>query len=115
MKLAVPTNNGLEVAEHFGRCKLYICYNEKGQEVCNFKNTSSHMGGKGLPPDVLKGHGVDILLCKDLGPNAVRLCNEAGIIVYKDASATDIKKIIKDYLSGNLVKAGLNSACENHQ
>lgn len=115
MKIAVPTNDGKTVAEHFGRCEFYSCYNEKGEEVVGFKNISSHMGGKGLPPEVLKENGVNILLCKDLGPNAVKLCSEAGIIAYKDVNATTIKKIIKDYLAGVLTKADLDSACESHK
>lgn len=115
MKIAVPTNDGKMVAEHFGRCDSYSCYDEKGEKNGTFTNTSTHMGGKGLPPEVLKENGVSILLCKDLGPNAVKLCAEAGIITYKDVDASTIEKIIKDYLSGILLKADLNSACESHK
>ena len=115
MKIAVPTNEGELVAEHFGRCMFYACFDGDGNSIGRFENTSSHMGGKGLPPEVLRKNKADILLCKDLGPNAVRLCDEAGIVVYKDAEATTIQKIILDYLSGNLVKADSNSGCESHQ
>jgi predicted Fe-Mo cluster-binding NifX family protein len=115
MKIAVPTNDGKMVAEHFGRCESYSCCNEEGRKIGEFKNTSSHMGGKGLPPEVLKANKVNILLCKDLGPNAVKLCAEAKIVVFKDVDATTVTKIIKDYLSNNLLRADSSSACENHK
>src|SRR4030043_1463062 len=86
MKIAIPTDNkkGLEdtVAYHFGRCQTYTFLNEKGEVVEIIDNASEHMGGIGLPPELMKKHGADILLCKDLGPRALDLCQELGIEVY---------------------------------
>lgn len=86
MKIAVPTNDkrGLEaeVAEHFGRCQTYTFVNEKGALIDIIDNTSRHMGGIQLPPEFLRGHGADVLLCKGLGPRAIDLCGQLGIEVY---------------------------------
>ncbi len=71
MKIVIPTNNkeGFDdkIAEHFGRCLTYTFLNEKGDVVEIIDNTSEHMGGAGLPPELMKKHKADVLLCKDLG------------------------------------------------
>ncbi|MDD5222074.1 MAG: NifB/NifX family molybdenum-iron cluster-binding protein, partial [Patescibacteria group bacterium] len=83
MKIVIPTNkrNGLDdkVADHFGRCPTYTFLNEEGEIVEIIDNTSEHMDGVGLPPELMKKHGANILLCKDLGPRALNLCQELGI------------------------------------
>lgn len=115
MKIAIPTNDNLTVAEHFGRCEFYVCFDKMGERIGKFKNTSSHMGGVGLPPEVLNNNQVDVLLCKDIGTNAIRLCVEAKIEVYKDKNASTLEKIVEDFKIGKLEKATLNSACESHK
>lgn len=63
MKIVIPTNNkkGLndKVADHFGRCLTYTFLDEKGDVVEIINNTSEHMGGKGLPPELMKKRGRD--------------------------------------------------------
>ena len=86
MKIVIPTENdrGLKdkVAEHFGRCQTYTFINEKGEIIEIIKNTSEHMGGSGLPPELMKSHNAQVLLCRGLGPRALNLCQEMGIEVY---------------------------------
>ena len=98
MKIVIPTNGrkGIEdtVAEHFGRCQTYTFLDEKGKVVEIIDNTSEHMGGTGLPPELMKKHGANILLCGDLGPRAINLCKELGIDVYVCQTKT-VKDIYK--------------------
>jgi len=118
MKLVIPTNSkkGLddEIAEHFGRCFTYTFLNEKGEVVEIIDNTSEHMGGTGLPPELMKKHGADILLCKGLGPRAINLCKELGIDVYV-YQAKKVKDIFKLWRNNKLKKAGTEDACEQHK
>ena len=92
MKIVIPTNNkkGLDdtVAEHFGRCLTYTFLNEKGEVVEIINNTSEHMGGSELPPELMKKHGANILLCRELGPRALTLCSQLGIDVYVNQAET---------------------------
>ena len=64
MKIVIPTNNkkGLndDVANHFGLCKTFTFLNEKGELIEIIENTSEHMGGSGLPPDLIKKHKADV-------------------------------------------------------
>lgn len=117
MKIVIPTNNkkGLDdkIADHFGRCLTYTFLNEKGEVVEIIDNTSEHMGGKGLPPELMKKHGADILLCKDLGPRALNLCKELGIEVYVE-QAEIVKEIFEMWKNNKIEKASTEDVCEQH-
>ena len=118
MKIVIPTNTkkGLDdkIAEHFGRCLTYTFLNEKGEVIEIINNISEHMGGIGLPPELMKEHGADVLLCKDLGPRAIDLCKELGIDVYV-CQAETVKDIFELWQNKKLKKAGIEDACEQHK
>jgi len=118
MKIVIPTNNrkGLDdkIAEHFGRCPTYTFLNEKGEVIEIIDNTSEHVGGKGLPPELMKKHGADILLCKDLGPRALNLCEQLGIDVYVNQAVT-VKEIFEMWRNNKIKKAGTANVCEQHK
>ena len=118
IKIVIPTNNnkGLddEVAEHFGRCNTYTFLNKNGEVMEIINNTSEHMGGVGLPPELMKYHGANILLCKDLGPRALTLCKELGIEVYV-GQAKIVKDIFMMWGSSKLKKANAEDVCEEHK
>jgi len=117
MKIVIPTNSkkGLnnKIAEHFGRCLTYTFLNEKGEVIEIIDNTSEHMGGIGLPPELMKKHGANILLCKGLGSKAISLCQELGIDVYVHQAET-VKDIFDLWKDNKLEKAGLEDACKEH-
>ncbi|MFA5048146.1 MAG: NifB/NifX family molybdenum-iron cluster-binding protein [Patescibacteria group bacterium] len=116
--IVIPTDGqkGLDekVADHFGRSQTYTFLNEKGEVIEIIKNTSEHMGGQGLPPELMKGHGADILLCRDLGPKAITLCAELDIAVY-NCRAETVKDIFEMWQNNKLEKAGIEDACKNHK
>ena len=118
MKIVIPTDSkkGLEdtVAEHFGRCLTYTFLNEKGEVVEIIDNTSEDRGGKGLPPELIKKHGADVLLCNDLGPRALALCSQLGIDVYVNQAET-VKEIFEMWKNNKIKKAGAGDICEQHK
>ena len=58
------------------------------------------MDGRGLPPELMKEHNIDILLCNAIGSKAVNLCTKLGIKVYvHDSNA------VKELLSYAEVKS----------
>ncbi len=118
MKLVIPTNSkkGLddEIAQHFGRCSTYTFLNGKGEVIEIIDNTSEHMGGTGLPPELMKKHGADVLLCKELGPRAISLCKELGIDVYVYQADT-VRDIFELWKNNKLKRAGMEDACEQHK
>ena len=118
IKIVIPTNDnkGLDdnVAEHFGRCNTYTFLDEKGKVVEIIDNTSEHMGGIGLPPELMKKHGANVLLCGDLGPRAIDLCKELGIEVYVDQAET-VKKIFEMWENKKMKRAGIDNICKEHK
>ena len=116
--IVIPTNGkkGLNdtVAEHFGRCQTYTFLDEKGNFVKTIDNTSEHMGGTGLPPELMKKHGAKILLCKGLGPRALQLCAELGVEVYV-CQAEKVKDLFELWKNNKTKKAGLEDVCEEHR
>ena len=118
MKIAIPTdgNKGLNetVAEHFGRCKTYTFLDEIGKVIEVLDNTSRHRGGRLMPPEVIKKHGADILLCRDLGPRALNFCEQLGMDVYVCKVKT-VKEIFELWKSQKIEKAGEDDICEEHR
>ncbi|MFH1432564.1 MAG: NifB/NifX family molybdenum-iron cluster-binding protein [archaeon] len=118
MKIVISTDGkrGLDdtVAEHFGRCNTYTFLDEKGNIVEIIDNTSEHMGGTGLPPELMKKHGADVLLCRGLGPRALDLCKELGIDVYV-CHAETVKEIFEKWKNKIIKKAGFEDVCEEHR
>jgi predicted Fe-Mo cluster-binding NifX family protein len=118
MRIVVPTNNkkGLDdkIADHFGRCLTYTFLDEGGKIIQVVDNKSSHMGGIGLPPEVMKKEGADILLCKGIGPRAISLCKELGIEVFI-GSAETVREIFEMWKNKEIKESGLKDACKEHK
>jgi predicted Fe-Mo cluster-binding NifX family protein len=118
MRIAIPTNDnkGLKsrIAEHFGKCKTYTMLDENGKLIEIIDNTSEHMGGTGLPPELIKKNRGDILLCRGLGPRAIELCGELGVKVYV-CKAETVNEIFKVWKENKIKQAGLNDVCEEHK
>ena len=102
------------MADHFGRCQTYTFLNEKGELLETIDNTSEHMGGIGLPPELMKKHGADILLCKELGPRALNLCEQLGIDVYVGQAET-VREIFEMWKNNKIKKADEGDVCEQHK
>lgn len=118
MRIVIPTNNktGLadKVAEHFGRCLTYTFLDEQGEVLKIIDNTSEHMGGAGLPPELMKKYEADILLCKELGPRALNLCQQLGMAVYV-SSAETVKDIFELWKNNKLKQANNQDICQEHK
>ncbi len=118
MKIVIPTNDkkGLKdtVAEHFGRCNTYTFLDEKGKVIEIIDNTSEHMGGVGLPPELMKKNKANMLLCRGLGPRALNLCQQYGIEVYV-CQAETVKEIFALWKNKKIKKAGFEDICEEHK
>ncbi len=113
----VPTvgSGGLNdlVGEHFGRVPTYTIYDSDTGAVRVVDNTSEHMGGTGLPGEILSQLGIDVLLCSGLGRRAIGILNGNGIEVCAGVSGT-AREAIESWKKGVLSKASDKDACQEH-
>ncbi|HRW58533.1 MAG TPA: NifB/NifX family molybdenum-iron cluster-binding protein [Chlamydiales bacterium] len=118
MIIAVPTlgDKGLkeQVAEHFGRSVTYTLLDEKGTLIKIIENKGSHHGGGQYPAEILKSHGVTVLLCKGLGPKALDLCSQLDIKVYVLEGET-VEKIYFAFENSEKKIASHDDVCQEHR
>lgn len=118
MKVCVPSMGtaGINehVSQHFGRSPTFTIVDVEKGALEVVRNNSSHMGGSGLPVDVLQGRGVQVLLAGGLGPKAVLAFQQLGIKVFVGATGT-VKDAIDDWMNGFLIEASIDNACREHR
>ena len=76
-------------------------------------NTSEHMGGQGLPADLLANMGIDVVLCQGLGRRAISILSQRGIHVsigFRGSAA----EAIDAWKQGKTNPVGEDSACQQH-
>jgi len=105
MRVCVPSAGpgGLDdlVGEHFGRSPTYTIYDTETGAVEILPNTSEHMGGAGLPAELLAQAGVEVVICAGLGRRAIGLLSQNGIEVCTGATGT-VREAIRAWREGRL-------------
>jgi len=117
MKVAVPSMEGGglddQVGEHFGRVPCYTVVDTDTDAVEVVPNTSEHMGGVGLPPELLARAGAQVLVCRGLGGRAIAMFEELGVRVFVGASGS-VRDVVRQYNEGRLREATDADACAHH-
>ncbi|MEL4305899.1 NifB/NifX family molybdenum-iron cluster-binding protein [Methanococcoides sp. LMO-2] len=107
MRIAIPSTEkgGLEddVELHFGKAATYTIYDSETEEVEVMENTSVHVGGKGLPHELLVKAGVDVVLCSGVGQKIVDLLNKNDIDIFIGADGT-VQEAIDSWKAGKLYR-----------
>jgi predicted Fe-Mo cluster-binding NifX family protein len=117
-RICIPTlgKNGLseEVSEHFGRAPTFTIVDLETNQVKVVENRSEHFGGMGKPPEIIAMLNVDAVLCSNLGPRAIQMFEQKGIMVYVGASGT-VREAIQAFQNGMLQPATDENACKQHR
>lgn len=102
------------ISDHFGRAPFYavVEVSEDGKIVSveARENTSEHMGGRGLPPELIAGFNPDFMVVKGMGPRAINMFQTRGITVLM-CNALSIIEAVQLFLKGKL---GDVEPCEQH-
>jgi len=118
MKVAVPTmgDRGLDelICAHFGRAETFTIVDVDAGDFDVVRNTSEHMGGTGLPPELISAKGAQVMLAGGLGPKAVKMFEGYGIDVFVGATGT-VRDAISDWKKGYLEEASDKNACREHR
>jgi predicted Fe-Mo cluster-binding NifX family protein len=115
MKIAVPTNDGHSMAEHFGQSSEFLVFGVKDGQIENCErrvNTGCHADGycsieNASGPDVhaemaASLQGCDIVLCLGMGKRAAEALKAGGISPITVAAVGPARAIVSFYLSGKL-------------
>lgn len=117
MKISVPVMGikGMDerVGGHFGKSPGYVIYDTETKDLVTISNTSEHLGGVGLPPELLAKHGVDVVVCTNLGPKAVDMLAAYHIKVFLGAEGL-VRNAIEAWEKGALEPATVDNACKDH-
>ncbi len=117
MLISIPTdgNNGLNdvVCSHFGQANYFTLYDSEKKDIKVIPNTSEHKGGTGLPPELLRDNGVNVMLCGGIGGRAIDLFNQFGIKVFVGAGG-NVKDTIERFEKGELREATMDDGCQSH-
>jgi len=118
LKIAIPTmgNKGLDeqVGQHFGRVPTYTIIDTETDKVEVFDNTSEHMGGVGLPAEILSKRGIHVLVCSGLGRRAIMLFDQFKIQVYIGAQGT-ARNAYEKWKNNELQPVNsVDDACQEH-
>ena len=118
MRIAIPIDKdeGLQskIVNHFGRCLYFLIVDENMNILETLPNDSIHNKGTMLPPEFLKGHQIEIILCQSLGPKALQKSIEQNIHVYVDPFSNTALEILQKYKNKQLHKANMDQTCKEH-
>lgn len=108
MLIAIPsdTSAGLEspISEHFGHCGAFtIVAIEDGEigEISILENGGHEQGGCMAPVQLLKEHGVEILLAGGMGQRPLAGFQQVGIAVHSSQNAKSVRDAVDLFLSGD--------------
>ena len=118
MKVCIPTTDeaGLRarLSPHFGKAPYYTVVDTDGWTLRTIINTNEHHAhGQCTPAASIQGLGVDAVVCRGLGRNALRKLRAAGLAVYV-AEGWLVEDAVKAFVSGDLSELTDEAACHGH-
>ena len=122
MRIAVPTNDGTTLSEHFGRSAAFLVFEVEGGQIksqemrANLPHQSGPGGTCGHEGDGWgEGHnhtamvavlaGCDIVLCGGMGWRAAEALKAVGISPVSVAASGPAAEIVTAYVAGALAPA----------
>ena len=115
MKIAVPSNDGIDISAHFGRCRQFLVFEaQNGQErlVETRTNAGCHEHGSGSSDEAAQPHShsgfvealrdCETVLCGGIGAGAVEALQAFGISVVQVEAAGSAERIVAEFQAGAL-------------
>lgn len=115
MRVCIPTvdEQGLRsrLSSHFGKAPYYMVVDTDSWEVRTVINTNEHHEhGHCTPLTSLAGLGVDAIVCRGLGRNALVRLRSGGVPVYVSGSWS-LAGALGSFLAGDLEELTTEEAC----
>lgn len=122
MKIAVPTNDGLSIAEHFGRSAGFLLFQAENGQITSREmkeNTAQHTHAQsscGTPAGPALAHdhtailsalaGCDVVICAGMGWRAAEALKQAGVREVIITGPGPVEEPVRAYLRGELTATG---------
>jgi len=124
MKIATPTNDGINISAHFGRCREFLIFEVQNGQVKLIEtriNAGCHEHGSGSSDGGAQQHShsgfverlrdCDTVLCGGIGAGAVEALKAGGIPVVLVDTAGSAEQIVTAFQSGTL-RPGSGGMCQ---
>lgn len=111
LRVGFPTNDCVNVEEHFGHCERFVVFSVKDGEIVNKEILEAPEHAPGVFPKFIADNNIKVVITGGMGQRAIDLIKANGGQVILGA-AGNIKDILNVYLSGSLYSKG--SACAHH-
>jgi len=118
MLIAIPSENpgGLDapISEHFGHCDAFTVVEvDDGTigEVSVLPNGGHDQGGCMAPVQMLKNHGVEVLVAGGMGARPLAGFQQVGIAVHFKEDATSVRTAVQLFLAGGCRRFGEAETC----
>ncbi len=118
MLIAIPSEHpgGLDapISEHFGHCDAFTVVEVAGGsigEVSVLPNGGHDEGGCMAPVQMLKNHGVEVLVAGGMGARPLAGFQEVGIAVHFKEDATSVRTAVQLFLAGGCRRFGEAETC----
>lgn len=111
-KIAITTEEGEVIFQHFGRCSRFTIYELAGNTLLSKKVLESNGAGHEELAVLLKENNIDVLICGGIGEGAINALTEYGIRVVSGMQG-DIDVAAAAYLDGD-IKDTTSATCTEH-
>jgi len=118
MLIAVPsdTTDGLDsaISDHFGHCAAFTLVtlaDDAIGEVSVLENAGHEEGGCMMPVNLLKEHGVAVLLAGGMGGRPLAGFQQVGIEVHSKEGADTVREAVELYVAGGCPAFGEAQTC----
>jgi len=112
MKIAFPTNDKINVEEHFGHCAYFALVDVQEGKIVKTEFVASPEHAPGVMPKFLGEQKANVIITGGMGSMAINLFTQQNIQTVLGASGS-IENLVSEYLAGNLTSKG--SACTAHE
>ena len=112
MKLAVTYSPDGQIFQHFGKTQAFKVYDIEKGVIQSSKVKDTEGQGHGALAGLLKGWGVDTLLCGGMGMGAKNALADAGIDIYAGCTGA-ADDAVQALLAGTLAKSDA-ATCDHH-
>ena len=111
MIVAAPYENGM-IFQHFGKTAQFKLYTVEQETIAESRVVGTNGKGHGELVGVLKGYGVNVLICGGLGAGAKTALANEGIKVYGGVTGA-CDAAAAAFLAGTL-QYNPDAACKHH-